>query len=344
MNVLIVTHGQDNESVDMVARALERRGARPFRFDTDSFPGETDLRVRIDGDRRQVELARDGRELDLGDLEAVWHRRLSVASRLPETLEHQVRAASVKESRRVVLGLLASLSCFVLDPWGRIRLAESKQLQLELARVVGLDVPRTLVTNDPAAVRAFWDECGGRVVTKMMASFAIHEDGREKVVFTNPVSARDLEQLEGLRLCPMTFQERVEKARELRVTVVGTRLFAAAVDSNALERSRTDWRREGLALIDRWTTCDVPAEVERGLLALMDALGLNYGAADFIVTPEGRHVFLEINPAGEFFWLERENGLPISEALADVLLGRAPRRETPLLVRDPRSDTGKNGS
>ena len=170
----------------------------------------------------------------------------------------------------------------------------------------------------------------------MMASFAIHEEGREKVVFTNPLSASDLEGLDGLRLCPMTFQEKVEKASELRVTVVGSRVFAAAIDSNALERSRTDWRREGLALIDRWKTCDLPAAVERGLLALMDALGLNYGAADFIVTPEGRHVFLELNPAGEFFWLERENGLPISEALADVLLGLAPRRETPLLARDPR--------
>ena len=126
---------------------------------------------------------------------------------------------------------------------------------------------------------------------------------------------------------------------ELRVTVVGRRAFAASIDSNALERSQTDWRREGVALIDRWQPYALPADVERGLLGVMDALGINYGAADFVVTPEGRHVFLEVNPAGEFFWLERQNGLPISEAIADVLLGRAPRREAPLLVRDPRSAT-----
>jgi D-alanine-D-alanine ligase-like ATP-grasp enzyme len=58
----------------------------------------------------------------------------------------------------------------------------------------------------------------------------------------------------------------------------------------------------------------------------MDALGLNYGALDFIVTPEGRHVFLEVNPAGEFMWLMRYPGLPIAEALADVLAGRVARR------------------
>ena len=59
----------------------------------------------------------------------------------------------------------------------------------------------------------------------------------------------------------------------------------------------------------------------------MEALGLNYGALDFIVTPDGRHVFLEVNPAGEFMWLTRHPGLPIAEALADVLTGRAARRE-----------------
>ncbi len=336
MTVLIVTHSEDNECVDMVTRALERRGVRAFRFDTDRFPGAIDVRVRVGAAGRSVEIGRDGQVVELGDLKAAWHRRLAVGKAIPDTLERQVRAASVEESRRVVHGLLASLSCFVLDPWNRIRLGETKQLQLELARAVGLDVPRTLVTNDPAAVRAFWDECGGRVVGKMMASFAIHEDGREKVVFTNPIAESDLAALDGLRLCPMTFQEKLEKSLELRATIVGRRVFTAAIDSNAMERSKTDWRREGLALIGSWKPHALPPDVERGLLAVMDALGLNYGAADFVITPEGRHVFLEVNPAGEFFWLERENRFPISEALADVLLGRAERREAPLLASDPR--------
>jgi len=337
MRALIVTHSKDNESVEMVTRALARRGVSAFRFDTDLFPGEVEARVRVDGGGRRIELARGGERVEAGELACAWHRRLSIGAAIPETLERQVRAASVEESRRVVFGLLGSLSCFVLDPWPRIRTAEQKQLQLELARALGLAVPRTLITNDPAAVRAFWDECRGRVVTKMMASFAIHEDGREQVVFTTPLAEGDLAALEGLRLCPMTFQEKLEKAHELRVTIVGRRVFTAAIDSNELERSRTDWRREGQALLGRWRAAELPADVERGLLGLMDAFGINYGAADFVVTPAGEHVFLEINPSGEFFWLERENGFPISEALADVLLGRVERRTAPTLVVDPRA-------
>jgi len=334
--VLIVSHSEDNESVALVSAALERRGARAVRFDTDRFPGEVALRVRIDGATRALALVQGGATCDLGDLAAVWYRRFAAGRAIPATLERELRAASVEESRRVTLGLLASLTCFVLDPPDRVRMATSKQLQLELARALGLSVPRTLVTNDPAAVRTFWDENGGRIVTKMMSSFAIHENGREKVVFTTPLAAADLEALDGLRLCPMTFQEQLEKARELRVTVVGRRVFTAAIDSGALERSRTDWRREGAALVDRWQAAELPADVEHKLLALLDALGLNYGAADFVVTPEGRHVFLEVNPVGEYFWLELQNGLAISDALADVLLGRAPRRTPALLVNDPR--------
>jgi glutathione synthase/RimK-type ligase-like ATP-grasp enzyme len=79
-------------------------------------------------------------------------------------------------------------------------------------------------------------------------------------------------------------------------------------------------------MIQDWQPYELPREVEEKILRLMDYFVLNYGAIDIIVTPDGRHVFLEINPVGKFFWLERCPGLPISDAIADVLLGLAQRR------------------
>ncbi|PSB57762.1 MvdD family ATP-grasp ribosomal peptide maturase, partial [Chamaesiphon polymorphus CCALA 037] len=64
----------------------------------------------------------------------------------------------------------------------------------------------------------------------------------------------------------------------------------------------------------------LPADVEAKLLQFMEYFGLNYGAIDIIVTVDGRYVFLEVNPVGEFFWLELYAGLPISNAIADLLL------------------------
>jgi glutathione synthase/RimK-type ligase-like ATP-grasp enzyme len=146
-------------------------------------------------------------------------------------------------------------------------------------------------------------------------------------VFTNPVKPEDLADLSGLHLCPMTFQEMIPKALELRTTVVGDRVMTASIDSQASARAAHDWRRDGLRLVQDWRAYELPREVEEKILRLMDYFVLNYGAIDIIVTPDGRHVFLEVNPVGEFFWLERSPGLPVSDAIADVLLGRARRRQ-----------------
>jgi MvdD family ATP-grasp ribosomal peptide maturase len=327
MSVLIITRSDDNESVSMVARAIERRGGEVIRFDTDRYPTEVRLTAYYGkaGDER-LTLTNDEGEFNLREVAAVWHRRLNFGGRLPATLDEQLRRASLGETRAAAQGMLASLKAFRVDAVRHIRHAENKQLQLQVARELGLEIPRTLTTNDPSAVRAFVEACEGRVVTKMLSSFAVYEGGREMVVFTNPVGPEDLADLSGLSLCPTTFQEMIPKALELRVTVVGERVMSASLDSKVSARAAHDWRRDGLRMIQDWQPYDLPREVEEKILRLMDYFILNYGAIDIIVTPDGRHVFLEINPVGEFFWLERCPGLPIADAIADVLLGRSRRR------------------
>lgn len=325
--VLIITHSEDNESVSLVSRAVGRKGGRAIRFDTDRYPTEVRLSAYYGGgDRERLTLTNGEGEFDLREVTAVWHRRLNFGARVPQTLDKQLRRASLTETRAAAQGLLASLQAFRMDAVRHIRHAENKQLQLQVARGLGLDIPRTLTTNDPAAVRAFAAECEGGMVTKMLSSFAVYEGGRELVVFTNPVGPEDLADLSGLSLCPATFQEAIPKALELRATVVGGRVMTASIDSQSSERAANDWRRDGLRMIQEWRPYELPREVEDKILRLMDHFVLNYGAIDLIVTPDGRHVFLEVNPVGEFFWLEVNPGLPVSDAIADVLLGRAARR------------------
>jgi glutathione synthase/RimK-type ligase-like ATP-grasp enzyme len=218
--------------------------------------------------------------------------------------------------------MLGSLKAFRVDHLRNIRHAENKQLQLQVARELGLDTPRTLTTNDPSAARAFAKSCEEGLVTKMLSSFAIYDEGKELVVFTNPVKPEGLADLSGLSLCPATFQELLPKSLEIRVTVVGQRVMSAAVDSQVSARATHDWRRDGVRMLHDWKPYQLPLDVEQKILRLMEYFSLNYGAIDVILTPDGRHVFLELNPCGEFFWLERAPGLPISEAIAELLLSR----------------------
>ena len=336
MSILIVTHSNDNDSVALVAEAIARKGGHVIRFDTDRYP--TDVRLTAyygaSGDER-LTLTNEEGEFDLREVTAVWHRRLNFGAQVPAGLDKQLRHASLGEARAAADGMLASLKTFRMDHVRHIRHAENKQLQLQVARELGLQTPHTLTTNDPAAVRAFANSCEGGMVTKMLSSFAIYEEGKELVVFTNPVKSQDLEDLSGLSLCPATFQELLPKSLEIRVTVVGQRVMSASIDSQVSARATHDWRRDGLRMLENWRPYQLPLEVEEKILRLMDYFSLNYGAIDIILTPDNEHVFLELNPGGEFFWLERAPGLPISDAIADVLLGHSSRRESDFLAITP---------
>ncbi|MGU7775698.1 MvdD family ATP-grasp ribosomal peptide maturase [Burkholderia sp. MR1-5-21] len=318
--ILIITHSNDNESIQLVMDAVAAQDGVAYRFDTDRFPTDIQLRNQYSGEDERLFLGCEDYELDLRTVSAVWYRRIAIGQCIPQTMEPQLRRAAIDQSRATVHGMIASLDAFHLDPVHRLRRAENKQLQLKIAREVGLHIPRTLITNEPEAVRTFARECRHGMIMKTLSSFAIYEQGEEKVVFTNTVQTKDLEHLADLRYCPATFQEQVSKALELRTTIVGDRLFTASIDSQRSEKSRIDWRRDGLELIDEWEPYQLPPNVEERLLRLMRILGLSYGAADLILTPDGHHIFLEVNPVGEFFWLEKYSGLPLSSAIAGLLV------------------------
>ena len=326
MSILIVTHSNDNDSVARVVETIAHKGDRAIRFDTDRYP--TDVRLTAyygpAGDER-LTLTNEEGEFDLREVTAVWHRRLDFGAHLPTELDTQLRNASIGEARAAAHGMLASLKAFRMDHVHHIRRAENKQLQLQVARELGLNTPRTLTTNDPNAVRAFAKSCEAGMITKMLSSFAIYDEGKELVVFTNPVKPEHLADLSGLSLCPATFQELLTKSLEIRVTVVGRRVMSASIDSQVSARATHDWRRDGVRMIRDWQPYQLPLEVEEKILRLMDYFSLNYGAIDIILTPDNRHVFIELNPCGEFFWLEQTPGLPISDAIAGLLLDQSRR-------------------
>lgn len=329
MTVLIFTFSNDNESIPLVVKAIEAKGKKAFRFDTDRFPTEVKLDI-YSGDFEGGIVTDGEHKLDLSEVSSVWYRRMRYGAKLPDSMDQQFREASLKECRLTVRGLIASLPGFHFDPMINVDRANNKQLQLQIARQLGLLIPRTLTSNNPEAVKQFAQECKEQgIVTKMLSQFAIYgENKEENVVFTSPVTDDDLDNLEGLSFCPMTFQENVPKALELRTIIVGKQVFTAAINSQQLDGATYDWRKEGRALTEKWQAYNLPEDIEKKLLQLTAYFGLNYGAIDIIVTPDGRHVFLEINPVGEFFWLELfAPYFPISQAIAEILL--TPRNQKP---------------
>ncbi len=321
MSVLIVTRSDDNDCVRRVTEELKKRGAEVVRLDTDLYPLEVRLTTNPQGPGR---LTTQGETFYLDHVSALWYRRYFAGGRLPLELG-EARDACVHEARRTLYGAIASLDCFQLDPLICVRKTDHKELQLKKAAQFGMAIPRTIFSNDPETVKQFYRSLNGRMITKMQSSFALYRDGQEQVVFTTEVTEENFAEIESLRYAPMIFQELIPKRFDIRSTVVGQRVFSAAIDSQKAKRTEVDWRRDGMGTLLEWVPFQLPSQTERALLRLTEEFGLNYAAADFVLTPDEELLFLEINAGGEWLWLAQHHGLPIDEALAEVLVGKAPR-------------------
>jgi glutathione synthase/RimK-type ligase-like ATP-grasp enzyme len=319
--VLLLTHSGDHYTVDRVAQEVSRRGGLSLRVDTEGFPSQLELTVALGREGGEVALRTAAGRLRGEDIRAVWLRRLA-PPRLDETSAPEWREGCQQESRAAIEGFLEALEatgCRFINPLEAGQMAHIKLRQLRLARALGLEVPRTLVTNDAARVRAFFEQVRGRMVAKMQTALSQSMEGGQPFVYTSAIGPEHLEELEGLSQSPMVFQERIDKAHELRVAVVGGRCFVGAIDASRSVAGQVDWRRARPEEC-RWEPGELPTEVAARLVRLVAALGLVYGAVDLIVTPDGRHLFLEVNPGGEWGMLEHELGLPIAAALAEALL------------------------
>jgi len=317
--VLLLTHSGDFYTIDLVEQALARRGVRPIRFNTDLFPSQVKLSARAGDQRAALLFTETENDTSVEEVRAVWARKIW-SPRMSDDLDERYRSMCVSESVAALEGFLDALHDVLwVNDLDQQRRAENKQRQLRLAARAGLRIPRTLVTNDAAAARQFFAETEGETVAKLLRPLAVSMNADTPFVYTNRVREADLAGAEALRHSPMVFQELIPKAYELRVACVAGEAFAGALDATGTSRGHTDWRRAAPEEC-RWQKAQLPREVVNSLQALMSELGLVFGAVDLICTPAGEHVFLEVNPGGEWGMLERDLGLPISEALAAALL------------------------
>jgi ATP-grasp ribosomal peptide maturase len=318
--VVLVLGDAGDWSAAEVGKHLDARGVRWVLLDTADFPQRMSLDARLDtgygGWRGEVAI--DGQTLRLGEVTAVYYRKPRDFD-LPEGLSGPERRFSHAQARVGLGGVLASLPVRWLSHPSALADAEYKPRQLALLRQAGLVTPPTLVTNDPAAVRAF-AAAQGDLVVKPLAEPIVWEGGGESVVFTRRLVAEDLDTLDGVDTTAHLFQAWQEKRCECRVMAVGMdRLFAVAIHAGSSESS-VDWRSDYASL--RYEVIETPEHVRAGIARYLRAASLAYSAFDFVVTPDGQWVVLEANGSGMWGWLAEECGLPIAEAIADELTGK----------------------
>lgn len=323
--ILIVTEPFDPH-VDHVVPELERRDIPYQRIHLSDFPSNGTVTIIFGGSLdRGLLVARD-QTIELNQLTSVWLRRRPRFG-MPDSMGHEERLVAEEECRSLLRGLWRSLPhvVWVSHP-DAIAAADAKPEQLRRARDLGFSVPRTCFSNDPEQIRTFCSTLGGpdAVVYKPFnpMMFRMPGDKYTGVVYATRLSERDLDRLDEVRLCPGIFQERVPKRRDIRVTVFGDRVFAVGIESQNRGATAEDWRAypwsdpsqfpEHLAL-------EIDSSLADRCVELVQSYGLSFGAIDLVESSQGEFIFLEINPNGQWAWIEERTGLPMRNALVDLL-------------------------
>jgi glutathione synthase/RimK-type ligase-like ATP-grasp enzyme len=323
--ILLLSHPMDVHAM-AVAEGLRRKGAPYAVWHTADFPSRSGESISFR--RGQLAIKVEGPELLIAQREfgTIWYRR--PLTQPDQELLHPADRLFARQHceafRRALLRLLGPEAFWVNSP-AASDLAKQKVLQQHAALFCGFEMPDTLYSNDPDEIRRFIASQGGRVIFKILTG-APWRDGRTRwVSYAAPLSQDQLVEDDLLRQTPSIYQAIVPKAYELRVTVMGRQVFTAQVLSQETAEGKLDWRRAYRELEMR--PAELPTEVRERCFLLMERLGIVFGCFDFIVTPEGEHVFLEVNEAGQFLFVEEYTGLPLLDAFCEFLISADPAFE-----------------
>lgn len=321
--ILIITSKADKHADYIVSKFAERK-ILFVRFDTELFPGSLKITYNSRSGRSLFRINDQDSNLFFhsDEITSIWHRK-PILSACPLITEHSYQVFARRETETFLNNMYVCMSNrkWINYPYNN-RIADNKLLQLQIAKEIGFNIPDTIVTNDYQEVAQFVEKHKTKKIVYKTISHPFISETKEnfRSVFTSIV---DLSPglLNSIALTPCLFQEYIDKAYEIRITVIQNQVFAARIFSQDHLSTNIDWRRDQPKVQLKHEIEKIDIKLEQSCIKLVKKLNLIFGAIDMIVTPTGQYVFLEINPNGQWLWIELMLGAKISDALIDALAG-----------------------
>lgn len=322
--LLVVTNKTDLASDYLILRLNER--GLPFRrlntedygqaFEIDLTPG-TRLEWRI--------TFSDGQALDDETVSAVYFRQPR-SPLAPDDIAESDRGFAERELKETLRGLwrLIDERKWLNHP-RRLWLASNKPEQLSVAAKLGFRLPETCITRSRKELADFFAHHKGRIICKAVKNGFSHEDMIVTLAMTRRVEKDYVDNFADYAAVPMIYQREIAKKVDVRVTIVGDRLFATAIHSQENAETEVDWRLWDVGTFDlKHQPIKLPSDVAAQCRSITAHYGLNYAAIDLICGADGHYYFLEVNPNGQWAWIEQKAGYPVRDALIDSLIARSP--------------------
>jgi glutathione synthase/RimK-type ligase-like ATP-grasp enzyme len=306
-------------SADFVIQQLRAKGNDTvLRINTEDLPVK-ESSVRLPDFSYSVS-SKEGKSNLVNDLKSVWFRRPGRPfdfQQKENTVSTQVKDYARNQWRSFIEGLTNIENVLWINNPSKNQIAENKIRQLKIASELGMKIPKTCITSSKSEAIDFYKSCDGNIIAKALDSPLIEYPESDYFIFTQAVdSLIDYPESE-FALSPTIFQERISPKIDYRVTVIGDHCFAARIEYRVNNNlSNIDWRVEKKNV--GFVRSDLPQDIIDKCIQLVKLHGLVFGAIDLVKSNDNFY-FLEINPNGEWGWLQKQN-LPIAETIADYLL------------------------
>ncbi|MCR9129217.1 MAG: hypothetical protein NXI12_06820 [Alphaproteobacteria bacterium] len=299
--IVIAAFAGDIHSIS-VHLALRARGVRTVLVDFGSLPF-CSITTTCNSGSAKIAASTRSASVELGEAEVIWNRRTKAPSF--DGLDGRDREFAEREAEEFFHNFVSQLAHAIwVNPMSRTRSERSKIAQLNAASEFGLTTPETIISNDLDAIEQLLAEAPDEeFVCKPFTPASWHEGGALFELMTRPLDREALDAIKSGFLLPLIVQRRVEKREEVRVTCFGRHQVAVAIASQRFSVSSVDWRH----LHPRHLTpkaIEIPPEIASGIERLMRRLDIVFGCFDFIIDQDGCWVFLEVNPQGQFLFLE----------------------------------------
>lgn len=313
MKVLLFTNKEDI-TTDFIVQELKRQKIDFYRFNTEELSKTVEIILDFERELYLLIDKQDNKEFHLLDFTDIYYRRPELPIYDDADLTEGERSFLQIEIYYTLEGVYRLLS---QKHWFNnvfaIRNAENKIYQLLMAKEVGLTIPSTLISNHHDSVKRFVGH--GEHIIKPVHNARIIDEKQSKIVYTSeitlPIKKEEAEYNINF------LQNKIEKRFDVRATFVEGKCFAVTIDSQQLEDTCIDWRRGEHIL--QHTPIELPQDIQTKCLRLMQRFNLDYGAIDFVLDKQGNYIFLEINPNGQWAWIEHLTGLPISKEIVKCL-------------------------
>ena len=305
--IVVVTNRQDL-TADLGILGFRRRNLPYFRLNTE----ETLPTLHIGSDGAPHIYIETG-DFQLDDITAIWFRRPRYASRL--SLDPKHRTFAHEETKYAWSNIFQFLEdrIWVNHPRDNRR-AANRLWVLQRAAFAGLLTPATIMTAQAVEARSFIERHGASVAKSIGPGY--RNDDTNVASFTTLLNS-PAEVPDNLGPAPVLFQAYIDKVCDWRITVFGKQVFATRILSQKESSGRVDWRQSQRPLALEAAT--LSTKVQASLLTLLGDLNLRFAAVDFAEDKNGHFWFLEVNPNGQWGWIEQELGTPLSNSLAILM-------------------------